>query len=386
MNSSNFRNVLVVSQAFEGHLTGWAKHTSKLLDALDERSGPLQFSLLTSHGEIAEPLPSIVSEQITTPFAYGEGIVRKMVSGLAIVLCFLMSYRKWDLVYCSNFYFPVPLLVVLAQILGCRTVVRVAGQEVTSTGWRGTLRDAASRRADAIVVLNSAVREYLAGIGVADQTVYQIPNAVDTTKYAPAGNPENQKRTVRQLLCVAAVCERKGIHHVIEALARLRERTDEASGLHLTVVGPFNEAESSVAYTDQLNRLIGSHRLEESVTFTGRVDQVVPYYQEADVFLLPSYEEGMPNVLLEAMACQLPCIATGIPGVVDVVTDGETALLVQPGSAKDIADALDQLLKDSDLTEDLGFQARSLIEKKYSLDTMASRYRDVMFSQVKYDE
>jgi glycosyltransferase involved in cell wall biosynthesis len=105
---------------------------------------------------------------------------------------------------------------------------------------------------------------------------------------------------------------------------------------------------------------------------------VAPYYREADAFLLPSYEEGMPNVLLEAMASALPCIATAIPGVKDVVSDGETALLVRPRSSKDIADALHQLCTDEVLAARLGWKARSLIEAEYSLDKMVERYRTLL--------
>ena len=328
------KKVLVVTQAFECHYTGWAKHTSKLLDALTEQYSGLasptpDFWLLTSRGEVQSPV-FLVNQVLTTPFSYREDGWAKGATGFALVAYLLVTFWRWDLVYCSNFYFPVPILVLLAHALGCRTVVRIAGQEVTATGKRGALRDAASRRADAIVVLNSAVREYLTGIGVDPQTIYQIPNAVNTSKYVPATDADERTGTIRHLLCVAAVCERKGIHHVIEAMAQIRDRTGGRFDLHLTVVGPFNEAESSSVYTERLTALIESHGLEEAVEFTGRVDEVFPYYQEADAFLIPSYEEGMPNVLLEAMACRLPCIATAIPGIVDVVTNEETALLVQP--------------------------------------------------------
>jgi len=379
MNVDGTRNVLFVSQAFEGHLTGWAKHTSKLLDALGDQGGSLQFSLLTSQGETSEALQSIVSDAKETPFAYGEETIRKAVSGLAIVFYFLRSYRKWNLVYCSNFYFPIPLLVLLARALGCKAIVRIAGQEVTATGWRGMLRDIASRQADGIVVLNRAVQQYLLDQDVSDQAIHLIPNAVDTTVYAPKDSEGDRPAAVSHLLCVAAVCERKGIHHLIRAMDRLRDHS-ETTDLHLTVVGPFNEGESTSAYTKQLVALIRRQGLEGKVKFTGRVENVVSYYQEADVFLLPSYREGMPNVLLEAMACRLPCIASTIPGVVDVVEDGETALLVQPGSEEELADALKRLLHDKELVVRLRHNARQYVEEHHSLKNMASAYREVIES------
>jgi glycosyltransferase involved in cell wall biosynthesis len=401
--SSTTRRVLVVTQAFEGHLTGWGKHTSKLLRAIDGAQEDIRLSLLTSYGEVKEEAPSAVSKVITTPVRYGERVIQKALSGLCILLYVLAYRHRWDVVYCSNFYFPVPLIVHFVNAIGGQVIVRIAGQETTASGWRGALRDSASRRTDDIVVLNSAVQKYLVDLGVSKQVIHRIPNAVDITTYAPARKPSvpeeavlkpsdreasdqledvqeyvSSSDPVRHLLCVAAVCKRKGIHHVVEAMEQVCDQNANAKKLYLTVVGPFNEAESNYQYTDRLVDLVRESGLEDAVTFTGRVKGGAPYYREADAFLLPSYEEGMPNVLLEAMASALPCIATAIPGVKDVVSDGETALLVRPRSSKDIADALHQLCTDEVLAARLGWKARSLIEAEYSLDKMVERYRTLL--------
>jgi glycosyltransferase involved in cell wall biosynthesis len=373
------KQILVLSQAFDRHYTGWAKHTQKLLSTLNEKNHGAEFSLLTSSGEASSTVP-LVRQTITTPFQYGEGAWTKFISGVALIFYYLATYQKWDLVYCSNYYFPVPLIILLADVLGRKSVVRIAGQEMTATGWRRLLREEASRRTDGIIVLNSTVRQALLENGVSAQKIDFIPNGVDTNIYSPNeidGTAKDKRST--QLLCVAAVCERKGIHHVIAALARLKGSRD----LELTVVGPYNEGESPREYTESLESIIETHGLEDRVRFVGRVNDVAPYYQKADIFILPSYEEGMPNVLLEAMACQLPCVATAIPGVMEVVADGETALLVKPRSVEDIVDAIERLLGNDYFAKQLGKSARAQIEEFFDVKGMVYSY-DNKFNKILY--
>lgn len=366
------KQILVLSQAFGRHYTGWAKHTQKLLSTLDEKHHDVEFSLLTSSGEAPSTVP-LVRQTITTPFRYGEGAWTKFISGIALIFYYLATYRKWDLVYCSNYYFPVPLIILLADVLGRKSVVRVAGQEMAATGWRSLLREEASRRTDGIIVLNSTVRQSLLDNGISAQKIDFIPNGVDTKIYSPNeidGASREERPT--QLLCVAAVCERKGIHHVITALARLKRKRD----LELTVVGPYNEGESRREFTESLESIIETHALEDRVHFVGRVNDVTPYYQKADIFILASYEEGMPNVLLEAMACQLPCVATTIPGVMDVVADEETALLVEPRSVEAIVDAIQRLSGNDCFAEQLGKRARAQVEKYFDIKKMVNSYQN----------
>jgi glycosyltransferase involved in cell wall biosynthesis len=108
------------------------------------------------------------------------------------------------------------------------------------------------------------------------------------------------------------------------------------------------------------------------VEHTASIEQ---YYRAADVFVLPSLREGLPNALLEAMACGLASIASRLPGVTDsVVTDGVDGLLVEPAGREALAAALGRLLGDADLRRRLGCAARQTVEARFSLPSIASRY------------
>ena len=96
------------------------------------------------------------------------------------------------------------------------------------------------------------------------------------------------------------------------------------------------------------------------VTFTGSVDQdeIQRYYDEADVFVLPSFAEGVPVVLMEAMAKELPVIACRITGIPELVDDGASGLLVTPGSVDQLIDAIASLAGDADRRHEMGKQGR----------------------------
>ena len=88
---------------------------------------------------------------------------------------------------------------------------------------------------------------------------------------------------------------------------------------------------------------------------------------EAEVFVLPSRWEGMPNALLEAMACGLPCVATRVSGTEDILRDGENGLLVEPEQPEPLADALRRVLVDATLALRLGQAARATVVERYAV-------------------
>jgi len=120
--------------------------------------------------------------------------------------------------------------------------------------------------------------------------------------------------------------------------------------------------------------LAGELRIGGSVDFRGHVDQVTDWLSLADIFVLPSLQEGMPNALLEAMACGLPPVATRIGGVEDIVIDGENGVLAEPGDAASLAIGLRRLLADEGLRSNIAAQALQTIRESYTIDNAVPRY------------
>jgi len=179
---------------------------------------------------------------------------------------------------------------------------------------------------------------------------------VDLEVFQPRPEPGNR---APEILCVGRLVPAKGQHILVEAVGRLH-----AAGLpfHLTLVGDGPDMASLQALVRQL-------ALDGRVTFVGAVGQgqVLDYYDQADIFVLASFAEGVPVVLMEAMAKEIPCVATHITGIPELIDHGKDGLLVSPGHVEALAEALRRLLQDGALRQRLGANGRRKVAAHYNL-------------------
>lgn len=158
----------------------------------------------------------------------------------------------------------------------------------------------------------------------------------------------------------------------VDLLAAFRHFQDAAAGIssRLIIVGDGPERESLEAAT----RAAG---LGERVIFTGQISEVQLYYAAADVFALPSHSEGSPYVLLEAMAANLPIVATAVGGVPETLADNESALLVPVNDPQAMAAAITRVLTDSELAQRLTRNSAHLISEQYTPEKYARSLVDL---------
>jgi len=143
----------------------------------------------------------------------------------------------------------------------------------------------------------------------------------------------------------------KGHAHLLDAVALLRKHFPR---LRLIVAGDGTER----APLEQQARALG---LADAVRFVGHRDDIPALLHAADLFVLPSLREGMPNTALEAMAAGLPVVASAVDGVPEVVADGETGLLVSPGDPQMLHDLIGRLLTERDFAAALGTAGRQRV-------------------------
>ena len=139
---------------------------------------------------------------------------------------------------------------------------------------------------------------------------------------------------------------------------------------HIVYGGPGLDAEL-------VNKIVGlaGPYIGDRIFFVERTHVIEKYYKSADIFVLPSLREGMPNALLEAMSCGLPVIVSRIEGVTDwVVTNGRNGLLVEPGNGDDLGKAMKRILNDDALAESLGKEAKKTVLDRFSIKTVARQY------------
>jgi glycosyltransferase involved in cell wall biosynthesis len=115
------------------------------------------------------------------------------------------------------------------------------------------------------------------------------------------------------------------------------------------------------------------HAMKDRVIFIGNVERnrLVNYYRESDICAVPSLYENFPNSVLEAMSCGRAVVASDTGGIPEVIEDGVSGLLVKTGDAHELAEKIIRLLKDKDLRDSLGFNARKRIKIMYSKEVIA---------------
>ncbi|HUP34675.1 MAG TPA: glycosyltransferase family 4 protein [Candidatus Limnocylindria bacterium] len=185
-----------------------------------------------------------------------------------------------------------------------------------------------------------------------------IPNGVDTARFRPPATPPVNKP--RRILYVGRLSAEKNLEALIKAVGYVG---GDATSV-LVGAGPLRDHLESQA-----------RRVGVAVEFPGVVDQrrLPDVYGTADVFVLASFTEGHPKVLLEAMACGVPCVASDCVGNRSLVTDGRTGLLFDPHDARQLADCLDRLIKDPALARRLADTARAEVVTRYDLRALVER-------------
>jgi len=191
-----------------------------------------------------------------------------------------------------------------------------------------------------------------------------IPNGVDIEKFHPEPRLRpDPTRPERDILCVARLQYPKGVDVLLHAWARMMKaptawRTQLQPRLLLVGTGPLQK---------QLEQLATALGIHDSVVFLGLRKDVAQLLQQSWSFVLPSRWEGMPNALLEAMACGIPCIATRVSGSEDIVADGINGLLVEPEQPAEMAQALQRMIEDTELAQKLAQRGYATVQRDYQL-------------------
>jgi glycosyltransferase involved in cell wall biosynthesis len=230
-----------------------------------------------------------------------------------------------------------------------------------------------------------AISEEIAETGISSHRsipVKRIPNGVDTDFFRPP-SPLEREEAARylgltgngfRLVQSGYVVPHKGTGTLIEAWADCQERLGPESTLLLA--GPYRDlgAESDNHFT---RSIVESADRIGNVVLLGLVDRetVRACFWVSDCFALVSHYEGLPNSLLEAMACGLPVIVTSIPGIIDVVADFDGACLVPVSDSALTSEAIDRIAAlPGSVRVKIGIEARKVAEREYGLESVRDDY------------
>jgi glycosyltransferase involved in cell wall biosynthesis len=204
---------------------------------------------------------------------------------------------------------------------------------------------------------------------VDNHPVCVIPNGVDVAFFSP-GKRHGRSAGSMRFLFVGRFREQKNLFFLLEQMNRVAQETHHVFQLRLVGNGPQEEALKNFA------RLLGIKDRISWHSWTTK-EGLRDHYHEADCVINPSHYEGMPNVVLESMACALPVIASRVAGNEAVVRDQETGLLFEPGDGRQFRGCVKRIMKNRKRGRSMGENGRKWVMKDFSWDRSAKAYLDL---------
>lgn len=219
--------------------------------------------------------------------------------------------------------------------------------------------------ADQLVSVSNALKDAASTLSKPKRKIKVIYNGCDVDTFV--FREEDRSRIRKELgilendkmiAFVGNISRDKGIFELMTALTRLNSKRDY---VHLLIIGSGPERRAIQDIVDLYNIGGKVHIMGE------RLHSEIPkYLSAADIFALPSYTEGLPNVVLEAMSCSLPVIATRVGGIPEVVEEGKSGILIERKNVDALSKAIERLIEDESLAKKMGIHGRKIVENKFS--------------------
>jgi teichuronic acid biosynthesis glycosyltransferase TuaC len=228
--------------------------------------------------------------------------------------------------------------------------------------------------ADRILSVSEDLKLHIVNLGIDKNKVHVVPNGVDIGKFKPAGKAHarsilNLPRDKNIVLFVGALRKIKGVDYLIEAAQSFVDRDT-----YLFMVGRDDGLKKN------LEKRAHELKIANYIKFTGPVNhEDIPLWISAsDILVLPSLSEGRPNVILEALACEVPVVATDVGGIPELMVDGETGYLVPPKSPDELSRKINKLLDDKNRREKMGkFGRKCIIQRGLTWEAHAKTTVDI---------
>ena len=376
----------MVTGVYAPETSGASLQCRNLIRALRDR---VDFTVLTTSTDPALPWHSVVDGTVVRRIVVDPASrVSKMIAAERMASSFLELAADFDVVHLHGFSQKSVLVIALARLLGKRVVIKltsVGHDDPVSIREAGPLLWRAYRQADAFIGVSPRFADGFRETGLDPRQLAFIPNGVDLDRFQPAA-PEARSALRSALripagdpviLFVGFFSREKNPDILFEAWLSLLER-----GLNCTLVlvgatsGAYYEIDATIA--ERITQLARQRGVSDRVVMVESCDRIEDYYRAADIFALPTAREGLPNVLLEAMASGVAPVITRLEGVTDwIVAPGVTGELVPSVDSAAFATALAPLVMSAERRQALGAAARAHVADRFSIAATARQTFDV---------
>ena len=294
---------------------------------------------------------------------------------LLSVIKFLIDRKdKYDIIQCFGIYFYTTASIIVKFLFKKRVINRIENAGIKETGEYGDLNrikrikfgfliDGLWRKVDRLIAISRGIYKELRNRGVKDKSIVYIPNSVDTERFVPATNKKSWDSKI-DLIFVGRLAKPKGVDILLKAIRILIDQNFDIS-LSIVGDGPLKE---------ELQHLTYKLGISSFVSFKGNQKDVLPFYHNSHILVMPSNWEGLPLVLLEGMACGLPIVATDIEGIHEGIEDGANGLLFSPGNSIQLSEKIKFLIEHPDKAIEMGKIGREKALKNFSLISIVDKY------------
>lgn len=381
-------DIVVICYKYPPEYSGYGKQLKSLLSNLEMDKEELNINIITAYSSsLNEETNKLTVIPLESKFIKNERL-QFYVFCFKLFFWLILNHKRYVLIHCikagpeaivSNFtskLFNKPLIIKIAQDeLSSRELKSASNIKRFFRQWRHRILSTSEN----FIAISEEIAENIEEIISDKSKVYRIPNGVDDTKFKPVDlfNKEMIRKNLNLpvgdviILFVGELNKRKGVHDLLNSI----EMLDNLTRATIIFCGPKSKEIDIDFEIEKINR--NSNNI--SVMNRGMVDNVEEYMKASDIFVLPSYSEGLPNVLLEAGSTGLALIATDIGGSRDIVDEGINGFIVPTGSPKKLSEALVKLTDNEALRTEMGKRSRSKIETTFSLKYVSNEYKNLYF-------
>lgn len=292
------------------------------------------------------------------------------ITYLLSVLKFMIQKRnEYDVVQCYGIFYHTTASVIMKYAYKKKVVHRLecAGENGDLGRIKkikyGFLIKISWKKVDKIIAISKEIYSDLVNCGVNKKKIIYIPNSVDTEYYTPFisktwGFPIN-------VLFVGRLSEQKGANILLHAMKQVVGKGFNDLSLTIAGDGPLRE---------ELEEMVNDLAITKYVRFVGSINDVIHYYHDSHILVIPSYWEGLPLVLLEGMACGLAIVASNLGGNREGIEDGINGLLFAPGKEKELSSKIIYFLENPETAKEMGRISREKAVAHFALEKNIHKY------------
>lgn len=364
----------IICYKFPPYYSGYGKQLKTVVEKIGQIDRNKKFIIITAFGKSYEEKNYSVKSM---GLNYKNSSKKNLYSFSFQVFKFIIKNRKKiALIHCVKAG-PEALSAKIASVLlKIPIVIKIAQDELSEfelknkhglNKLRVRIRHDLLLLSSNFIAISKDIEKMLNNKIKGKSKVWFIPNGVKTDKFLSKQDYFIKKEVI-DFLYVGAINKRKGIYDLLDAL----DSIEINKKVKFTLFGPLLE---DIRFEERLAQINRNENI--TINYMGEINNVEKVMTSSDVFILLSYSEGLPNVLLEAASSGLPLIGTNIPGSRDIVLNNYNGKIVRPGNITEIKEIIKYFSENQKDFTNMGTKSRKLIEEEYDMEIISRKYIDM---------